>query len=464
MNPHSRRHFIRQCCKAVGTTGMLSAMSQLRLLGAVASPDNGPIATAGMDSDYKALVCIFLAGGNDNDNMIVPNDSSGYATYARARSNLALPQANLLGINPATTDGRAWALHPAMTHLRDLFVSGQVAFAANVGTLVVPTTREQYLAQSVPLPAQLFSHADQALQWQTSVPDRLSQTGWGGRLADLTNAFNSNSQVSMAISLAGNNLFQVGDQITQLTVSETGAPPLSWHEDKSADVVNTRVTAMRDMFKNPDANLMRTAFGQTSERAFQNSDLLSAALSSTAAPTTTFPTTELGQQMQMIAHLIKARAQLGLKRQVFFAEIGGFDMHDVLIGAHSLLLTEVSEAMKAFYDETVALGLQNNVTTFTASDFGRTHVSNGNGSDHGWGGHHIVMGGAVRGGDIYGTMPNLTVDGPDDTDHGRWIPTTSVDEYAATLARWFGVSETDLPIVLPNIGRFQTRDMGFMNV
>ncbi|GAB5558607.1 MAG: DUF1501 domain-containing protein [Synoicihabitans sp.] len=442
---------------------MLSAMSQLRLLGAAANSNTAPVIGAA-DSDYKALVCLFMSGGNDNDNLIIPNDSAGYAAYAKARSNLALPQANLLGINPATTDGRAWALHPSLSKLGGLFGSGQVALMANVGTLVVPTTRAQFLAQSVPLPAQLFSHADQALQWQTSVPDKLSQTGWGGRLADLTNAFNENNKVSMAISLAGNNLFQVGDQITQLSVSETGAPTLAWHEDKADDLASMRVGAMRAMFKDGDPNLFRSAFGQTSERALENSDLLGAALQSVPAPKTAFPTTPLGQQMQMIAHLIGARSQLGLKRQVFFAEIEGFDMHDVLIGAHARLLTEISDAMKAFYDETVALGLQDNVTTFTASDFGRTHVSNGNGSDHGWGGHHIIMGGAVRGGDIYGTMPNLTVDGPDDTDHGRWIPTTSVDEYAATLARWFGVSDTDLPVVFPNIGNFRRRDVGFMGV
>jgi len=383
MNPHSRRHFIQQCCKAVGTTGMLSAMSQLRLLGAAADSNVQPSPTGAMEDDYKALVCLFLSGGNDNDNLIIPRDNSGYRAYARARSSLALPQANLLGINPTTTDGCAWALHPSLTSMRDLFVSGQVALMANVGTLVVPTTRAQYLAQSVPLPNQLFSHSDQALQWQTSVPDRPSVTGWGGRLADLTNAFNENNQISMAISLAGNNSFQVGNQVAQFSVSEEGAPSLWWHEDADDQSSTARLNAMRGMFKDGDPNLFRSAFGQTSERALENSERLGAALQTVPAPTTTFPATPLGQQLKMIAHLMGARSQLGLKRQVFFAEIDGFDMHDVLIGAHANLLTELSDAMKALYDETAVLGLQNNVTTFTAADFGRTHVSNGNGSDHG---------------------------------------------------------------------------------
>jgi len=462
MNPYSRRRFIQRCCAAVGTTGMLSAMSQLRLLGAVAGSSS--TVTSAAASDYKALVCLFMSGGNDNSNFVIPFDVAGHQAYTIARGNLALPRDGLLGLNPATTDGRSWALHPAVPHLRDLFASGHAALLANVGTLAVPTTRAQFLARSVPLPAQLFSHSDQALQWQTSVPDRPSLTGWGGRLADLTNAFNENSELSMAISLAGNNSFQVGEQVTQLAVSPDGAPVLSYHEDAGDDAATIRLAALRQMFRDSDPNLFRTAFGEASERALHNSDLLGAALETVPAPTTTFPNTPLGHQLRMIAHLIKARAQFGLKRQVFFAEIEGFDTHAFLLQPHALLLSELSAAMKAFYDETVVQGVQQQITTFTASDFGRTVVSNGQGSDHGWGSHHVIMGGAVRGGDIYGAMPNLTIDGPDDTEHGRWIPTTSVDEYAATLARWFGVSDSDLPMVLPNIGRFASRDLGFMGV
>lgn len=478
----SRREFLGSaCCAAVGSTGLLSALGSLRLMGAAASPGNGPqlppVAGAAIGSDYKAMVCLFLQGGNDANNLIIPTgsgaatDAAGYAAYAAARSNLALPRSNILSIEPKTSDGRSWGLHPSVPELQRLFASGQAAFLANTGTLVYPTTRTQYTARSVPLPPQLFSHSDQQVQWQHSVPDKPSSTGWGGRVADLVNAFNTSDQISMSVSIAGKNTFQVGATVSQYAIGTGGAPVLTGSTTSltptTADGVRFR--AQKDIFAQSQGSLFETAFAGASGDAIVSSDLLNSVLGATTPLTTVFPNTTAGNQLKMAARLISASPTLGLKRQIFFVQLGGWDLHagqltntDPVTGAHANLLAQISQAVNAFYNATVELGVASQVTTFTASDFGRTFRSNGDGSDHGWGSHHFVVGGAVRGTDIYGKMPTLSVNGPDDTGLGRWIPTTSVDEYAATLATWFGVSAADLPTVLPNIGRFAKPNLGFM--
>jgi uncharacterized protein (DUF1501 family) len=468
----SRRNFIGSaCCAAVGATGLLSSLASLRLMGAVASPENGPTTpprAGAVAPDYKALVCLFLNGGNDANNLIVPSDSTGYAAYAAARSNLALPQTGLLALAPKTSDGRAFSLHASVPELHSLFNSGKAAFLANVGTLVYPTTRAQYLANSVPLPRQLFSHSDQQVQWQNSVPDKPATTGWGGRLADLVNAFNSNNEISMSISLAGKNYFQVGKNVGQYAVTTNGAVTFSGSTARSgADFA--RFQAQKDLFAQAQPGLFEAAFGSISGNAITSAEFLNTVLAASPALTTTFPNTTAGNQLRMAARLIAASPNLGLKRQVFFVQLGGWDTHAAQLinaapntGAHAGLLAQTSQAVNAFYNATVELGVANQVTTFTASDFGRTYRSNGDGSDHGWGNHQFVVGGAVKGGDIYGTMPVLRVDGPDDTTQGRWIPTTSVDEFASTLATWFGVSSTDLTTVLPNLGRFARPNLGFL--
>lgn len=475
----ARRKFIGSCCAAVGATGMLSTMAQLRLTGAIASPGNGPVTpnTAGaLPSDYKALVCLFLAGGNDANNFIIPNDAAGYANYASVtggRGALALPQASLLGINPKTSDGRAWAVHPSLnsdlagtntTGLKSLFDSGKMALLANVGTLAVPTTRAQYLARSVPLPMSLFSHNDQQVEWQSSIPDKAFATGWGGRLADLTDAFNSNNSISMSITLNGQNSFQVGKNVVQYSVSPTGAITLSGSATPTGTSFQAiRTKAQNDLLAAQNNSLFETAFSGLTSNAISDSALLSSIFAQTVPFTTAFPGTSLGQQLRTIARLIAAAPQLGLKRQVFFARVGGWDLHDSQLPAHANLIADVSRSLTSFYNATVELGAAQQVTTFTASDFGRTFNTNGDGSDHAWGSHHLVVGGAVQGGDIYGKMPTLTRSGPDDSGtRGNWIPTTSVDEYSATLATWFGVSATNLSTVLPNIGRFAKPNLGFL--
>ncbi len=463
----SRRRFIGQaCCAAVGATGFLSSLASLRLIGAAASPGNVPVNAAATASDYKALVCLFLQGGNDANNLIVPADAAGYAAYASARSNLALPLTGLLPIAPRTSDGRSWALHPALAEVQGLFGAGHAAVLANVGSLAYPTTLAQYNTGSVPLPRQLFSHSDQQVQWQSSVADQPSVTGWGGRLADLVNAFNTSNQVSMSISLAGTNFFQVGAHVSQYAISSSGAVTFAGTTGGNNPL---RYTAQKDLFAQAQPELFNAAFAGLSGGAIANSDLVNNLLATAPTLATTFPNTTLGNQLKMAARLISTSAAFGLKRQVFFCQVGGYDLHaaqvntaDPLTGAHATLFTQLSQALSAFYNATVELGVANQVTAFTSSDFGRTYSSNGDGSDHGWGSHHLVVGGAVRGTDIYGRMPVLTIGGPEDTGRGRWIPSTSVDQYAATLATWFGVSATDLPTVLPNIGRFPASNLGFL--
>lgn len=445
--PPSRREFLRcAACAAVGTAAITSTIWDLRLVRAAT--------TGATFSDYKALVCLFLFGGNDANNLIVPNTGSDYTAYANARQGLALPQANLLPITPSISDGRSYGLHPSCTGLQTLFAAGKLAVLCNVGTLVGPVTRATYFNRTAALPPQLFSHNDQQVQWQTSIPDQPARTGWGGRAADLVFSAN-NSNVSMNISLAGTNIFEVGTQVSPYNVSSAGSVGLS-------GLSASRLQAVKDLIALPHDNLFEKGFGQITDTAIKNNALLTSALAGAPTISTVFPNTSLGNQLKMIARLIAAAPSLGHKRQIFFASVGGYDLHGPQLTSHASLLGELSNSMKAFYDATAELKVDNSVTTFTASDFGRTLATNGQGSDHGWGSHQLVMGGAVQGQRLYGTFPTLAINGPDDTSTGRWIPSTSVDEYSATLARWFGVSSTDMPTVFPNLTRFARPDLGFM--
>jgi uncharacterized protein (DUF1501 family) len=457
-NDLSRRRFIGRACSAVGATGMLSALAQLRMIGALAA-DAQP-------NDYKALVCLFLYGGNDSNNLLVPIDNANYQLYAADRTVLALAQPTLLPISPkAYSDGRQWGLHPSLVEVQQLFGQGSLALLANTGTLVQPVTLAQYNAGTVALPPQLFSHANQQVQWQSSVPDQPFTTGWGGRLADIVNALNSNPKISMSVSVAGQNSFQVGNTVSQFAVNPSGAVVLSG--TSGSNLANARYAAQQNILNMQEQNLFEAAFGGTTVSAIADSVLLNSVLAAAPKLTTTFPTTSIGTQMKMIAQMMAAAPELGLTRQVFFASLGGFDLHSDQLTAHASLFMQLSQALSAFSGATSEIGVQNQVTTFTASDFSRTFNTNGTsdgtaGSDHGWGSHHLIMGGAVQGGDIYGQVPLLELGGPEDTGRGRWIPTTSVDEYAATLATWFGVSAANLPVVLPNIGRFASSNLGFM--
>ena len=450
MTGSTRRTFIRQAaCAALTTTGILNTIFDLRKLSAVTLP-------AG--TDFKALVCLFLYGGNDANNVIVPHDASGYAAYAAARGLLAIPQESLLPLTLQNGDGRDFGFHPSLPELQTLFNQGHLGLVSNVGTLVGPITRAEYLSGGAAVPPQLFSHADQSVQWQTSVPDEPSRTGWGGRVADLLHSLNGNSQISLSISIAGTNTFEVGNQVLPYNVSPNGSIGLSGF-DGSANA-NVRLQAFRDLLALPHNNLFEKAYSDTVSRAIAANDLLTSALAGLPPLQTVFPTTSLASQLNMVAKLIAARTNLGMRRQIFFCSVGGYDTHGDQLTGQANLLVELSQALNAFYSATGELGVAQDVTTFTASDFGRTFPTNGSGSDHGWGSHQLVLGGAVQGGRLFGTFPTLEVNGPDDTGQGRWIPTTSVDEFSATLAMWFGVSPSDLPTVLPNIGRFAHPNLG----
>jgi uncharacterized protein (DUF1501 family) len=458
----SRRAFVRQaCCAAVGTTGLLSSLGQLRVIAAAAGDSLSRPTAASVPPDYKALVCLFFQGGIDATNLIIPADPSSYTTYATARSQLAAAQSSLLPISPRRySDGRRYGLHSTLPGLQSLFAEGKLAILANVGTLVRPTTLADYRAGRN-LPPQLQSHLDQAIQWQSSVADKPFETGWGGRLADLLDALNGNHQVSMSISITGKNYFQRGNSTQPYIIGSGGAIPLVYGGGSSG-VVAARTAGLKAILANAPDNALAAAFGTITKESIEQSEIVTAALR--AAPTlkTVFPGSPVAQNLAMVAKMISVSQELGVRRQVFFVEMGGFDTHFSQESGLTPLFVQINGAMKAFYDATVELGVVNQVTTFTSSDFGRSYVPNASGTDHGWGNHQLIMGGAVQGGDIYGQMPSLTVGANDDTGRGRWIPSTSVDEYSATLATWFGVLPTNLPVVLPNLGRFARPNLGFM--
>jgi len=446
----TRRTFIRQAaCAALGTSGVLSTLLDLRKISAAT-------VAAG---DYKALVCLFLYGGNDANNVIIPHDANGYASYAAARGGLAIPRESLLPLTLANGDGRDFGFHSNLAELQALFSNGKLALVLNVGTLVAPITRAQYLAGGAAVPDHLFSHSDQSVQWQTSVPDQVLRTGWGGRSADLLQSLNGSSKISLAISLAGTNTFEVGNTVIPYQVSPTGS--IAFAGMTGSANADARYQGFKDLMALPKNNLFAQTYSDTVTRAIGNNELLTAALASAPPITTVFPVSSLASQLNMVAKIISARNALGMQRQLFFCAVQGYDTHGDQLTAHANLLTELSQGMNAFYNATAELGVASEVTTFTASDFGRTFPTNGSGSDHGWGSHQFVLGGAVRGGRLFGTFPTLAVNGPDDTGQGRWIPTTSVDEFSATLASWFGVSASDMPMVLPNIGRFANPNLGF---
>lgn len=450
-----RRDFLKQAAGAAAgaltASGVHADLSRIALAAGSSSSSF---------NDYRALVCIFLNGGNDGDNTIIPRGSTAYSSYATARGPLAIPAASVLPITPTTSDGRQWGFHPALPELQSLFGQSRLAVLANAGVLLEPTTRSAYLAETALLPPQLFSHNDQQTHWQTSLADQAARTGWGGRLADTLTSLNVGSSISAGLSLTGSNVFQVGQTSLPYAVSPEGVISL-WYYNETWGNVETEVT--RSMLQATTTNLYETTYRELFRRAIDNSQYLSQALERAPAITVTFPAqVSLASQLKMVAKLISIRTELRAQRQIFFCSAEGYDTHGEQLPTHQTLLRQLSQSMSAFYQATVELGVANQVTTFTASEFGRTYKSNGRGSDHGWGSHHFIMGGAVRGGDIFGTMPVQAVNGPDDTRDGRWIPTTSTDEYASTLALWFGAASTDLPEILPNIGRFNRINLGFL--
>lgn len=448
----SRRDFLRRSAHLTALAGTPFA-ANLMAVGAASAQ------TAG---DHKALVCIFLAGGNDQSNTVVPRSGTAYNNYQQSRPTLALDAADLLTISPTGYSGEALGLHPSLAALHPLFNQQRVALLANVGTLAAPITKAQWNGgqPTVPVPIQLFSHSDQQGAWQTGLPDRASQTGWQGRMGDLlASTYNAGSGVSIAMSVAGNNLMQAGQSTIQYQLTTDGAVRVSALNSLYGSAAGG--SALQRLMTQSRSHLLESEVNRVTSRAITSEALVRNALAG-ASSGGSFPQTSLGRQLQMVARMIAARSALGHRRQLFFVQQGGYDTHDNLLTDHGARLRDLGDAMAAFYAATHALGIANQVTTFTASDFGRALQHNGRGSDHGWGGHHFVMGGAVQGNRVYGRFPAVVLNGPEDAARGALIPTTAVDEYVATLARWFGVSASDLPTVLPNIGRFASRDLGFM--
>ena len=421
---------------------------------------------------YKALVCVFLYGGNDNGNTLIPYDSASHADYATARQSLAIARANLAGTVLSGSDlpaGREYALAPQLAPLKPLFDAKRLALQLNVGPLRVPTTLEQYRARSVPLPPKLFSHNDQQSVWQSSAAEGAVR-GWGGRLGDLALAGNEGSALFTCLSVTGNAVFLSGEHALAYQIGAGGAVAIKGvTQDDGMYGAQACRQALRTLITEPRAQVLESELNRITARSLDSHAVLAGALATSVGQFDTVLPDQvdgrrrtLNQQLKMVARLIAARGQLGPRRQVFLVSLGGFDNHDNLMNRHPALLTELGAGLAGFQQALDALGVGPQVTTFTASDFGRTLVSNGDGSDHGWGSHHFVLGGAVRGGAFYGQAPQAVLNGPEDVGQGRLLPTTAVDQYAATLARWFGVSDTELPLVAPAIGQFGTRDLGFL--
>lgn len=458
----TRRGFLSHSCSlGIASATVTSTLLQLGLA-RTAAAQSAP--------GYRALVCILLAGGNDSYNMLVPTDSDQFAEYNSIRADLALPSSSLLALPGTTGNGRSYGLHPGMPELQSLFTQGDAAMIANVGTLL-----EAYDAQAVEngtakLPLGLFSHSDQISQWQTAVPDGRIAQGWGGRIADLMQDANLQNGVAMNISLSGSNIFQSGSQTGSYSIDATGdgSPGLNAYDD-GTDFGTFKKRIVDQLLAVQQRHILRREYSRRLRNSIDAQAVFVEAMQASPTLATEFSPGNFSQSLRQIARVIGARDSLGATRQTFFVTVGGWDHHDDVLDNQANMLPAISKGLQEFRDALVELGVFNEVTTFTTSDFGRTLTSNGKGSDHGWGGHHIVMGGDVNGGSIYGDYPILSATSPLDVGRGVYAPTTSVDEYFAELARWFGVPASELDQVLPNVRNFYSPEssqapLGFLAV
>lgn len=413
-------------------------------------------------TDYRALVCVFMFGGNDSFNMLVPRSNSEYNVYANSRQNLAIAQTDLL---PITTPGQGateYGLHPAMGGVQSVFESGNAAFVTNVGPLIEPTSKDDFFNSSVALPPQLFSHNDQQDQWSSLRGTAVSKTGWAGRMADLIRTGVTEQQMATNASLFGANLLQSADETVAYVMGPGGPLQFEGFSLDPDNILFEQREAFRRIVDAQYDTVYERAFSDVQRRAIQAADTVTAAIDSAPPINAVFPQSQLGTQLQTVARLIAVRDRLQMQRQIFFVAAGGFDSHDKQNDDQPGLLGGVSGAIAAFHAATIELGVDDSVTTFTQSDFGRTLTSNGDGTDHAWGANQMIVGGAVAGQALYGNYPMLDIGGPEDVGGGRMIPSTSADQYAATLATWFGIEDTDLDVVAPNLSNFAQRDLGFM--
>jgi len=446
----SRRDLLKLGFRALSAIGASSVAGRLGQVNALAQ-------TPACPTDYKALVCIFLFGGNDGNNTVIPvttpksNPNNSYAKYAAVRGGLALPQAILNMIN--TSKGDQYGLHPSLTEIASLYNNRKnVAILANVGTLVTPLTQAEYLGNQGAIPLNLFSHLDQQTEWQTSIAQGFATTGWGGRLADAMESCNS-GKLPIIVSVGGNALFATGAKTNPATATPGQVLGLQGFSTSAASTA--RMTAVTNLLSFDNGLSLVGASNIIGGSGMSQATVLSQALAGGKPLTTVFPTSSLGQQLEEVAKIINVRTALGMNRQIFFAFLGGFDTHDLELTNQAAGLQTVSQAMNAFYNATVEMGVNQDVVTFTESDFGRTLQPSGGatlGTDHAWGSHHFIMGDAVKGGNLYGVFPTQVLQGPDDANNrGVWIPQVSLDQYGATLATWFGANPST---VFPNLGNF----------
>ncbi len=437
----SRRGFIRIGAATAGSLalrpfGMLPALAQ-------------------SGGSYKALVCVFLFGGNDSNNTIVPMDDASYKAYQSIRGSLALPSSSLTPVTAA--NGAPYAFHSKLAEAASLFSSKELAVVANVGPLVQPLTRAQYQNAQATVPLNLFSHADQQIAWQTAIAQGHSPTGWAGRVADYIASQNINSSsFPTFFSVAGNSIEGAGSSTQPVALAPGQSLTLKGPAAGLAAIQNLLST-------NTGVSLAQAA-NDTLSHSIADASALAAALAKSTPLKTQFPTTSIGAQLQQVAEIIQVQSYLGMSRQIFFCSLGGFDTHASELETHDTLYPQLSPALAAFYQATQEMGVAQNVTAFTESDFSRTfQPTTSDGSDHAWGGHHMVLGGAVQGGQIFGQFPTFELGGPDDTDtRGRWIPTTSVDQYGATLCNWFGIPASAMAAVFPNLANFPVTNIGFL--
>ncbi len=447
---HQRRKFLLSA-SAIGAATTLPGLGVMN-------------AAAQTATDYKALVCVFLYGGNDCNNTIIPAQSAEYAQYASPRPGLAIPQANLVPLNQAGSV--RFGLHPNLAPMLPIWDAGKLAVALNVGPLVRPVTRAQYRADRLTRPMNLFSHDDQQNSWQTAIADQDAKTGWGGRLAERLTPLNATAGVPLALSLTGNDVFLTSAASNGFALPANGTFGLQGIGTGQAD--QARYAAVQALWNNAQSGsqrLVKAASEQMNRSVLGSQTLSTIANAANTTIQTAFANANSGlaQQLSRAARIIAGRTQLAVRRQMFFVSMGGYDTHENQLVNQGNRFTELGSSLRAFYDAMAQLGIGDSVTTFTFSDFGRTLRQNGAGTDHAWGGHHFMLGGAVRGGQTYGAFPTLALGGPDDTDSdGRWIPTTSVDQFGATLAQWFGVAPAELTQIFPNLSRFAQPNLGFM--
>ena len=463
----NRRNFLNTLsCAGIGYATLYNSILNLKGINALAN------ANSALDPEYKAIVCILLSGGNDSFNMLVPTSTAEYDTYKVSRSNLALNRSDLLNLNVSNTPGRNFGLHPALPNLQKQFNDGKLAFIANVGTILEPTLKSKVYNETAKLPLGLFSHSDQTIHWQTGIPSERGTNGWGGKMADLIKDMNASSDISMNISLAGTNLFQSGNETIEFALDpRNGSTGITGYQEFSQwDYLNNaRKKAIDTMFEHKYHDIYQNTYSDVIRNSRDAHLKFTEALDNATPIRTTFSDNNLSQTMNMIARTMSIHQTLGFKRQIFFVDFYGWDHHDEVLENQQQMYSELNTMLAEFTSAIEELNLQNQVTTFAISEFGRSLTSNGNGTDHGWGGNVFVLGGPVNGSRIYGQYPSLDLNADENIYESTLIPSTSVDQYFAEIALWMGVPKSDLPLLFPNVSTFynlnsSSNPLGFLKI